>query len=549
MRARSLIIPAMVSASLAIIALPHASACPSRRCALLLVRPDRGLDSSSSASASLAQVNRHLRALALTVAAATVALAVPATALAHIANIEYRFPLPVWLYGLAGMLVVLLSAPAAAYALRREPRVGEKNYYPLLRRVLPGAFLRALTMALLALVILAGFFSSALGVENPAVLLIWVDLWVGLGLVSALVANVWDFLSPLANLGRTLDAYFARRGTAARPYPEEFGVWPSVGLLIGFSWAELVWRDSRDPNVVAALVLAYCIVQLGGMARYGAEVWLSRAELFTVFARTFARLAPIEFYAYRGAEPCVAARCPDQDERIGCASCFSDAPPGKRGVRLRSFGAGIFREPSLGRGGAAFVVALLATVVFDGLRGTGQYARLEGQLTNLIPRLDLLDQTRGTLMMIFVVSAFALVYMLASALVSVLEDGGGLEIGERYAPTLIPIAAAYFVAHYLLYLFYVGQLTPRVVLDPGGSGWFPEYRPWVGIPGSYVWAFQVAAIVIGHVVAVVAAHRVAKPFHETARGVLVAQLPFLALMVLYTFTGLWVLGQALQGGQ
>lgn len=485
----------------------------------------------------------------LALGATVAALAVPAAALAHVANIEYRFPLPIWLYGLAGALVVLLSAPAAALGLRRDPWLGGKNLSPTLERFLPGAALRALALALLALVILGGFFLSSLGVENPAVLLVWVDFWVGLGLVSALVANVWDFVSPLANLGRALDSYLARRGTATRPYPEELGVWPSVALLLGFSWAELVWRDSRDPQIVAALVLGYCLLQLLGVARYGAEVWLGRGELFTVFARTFARLAPVELYARRGTEPCRAARCPEEDERIGCASCFSDAARNDRGVRLRAFGSGIHREPGLGTGGGAFVVALLATVVFDGLRGTRQYARLEGRLVELLPRLGDLPQTRATLMMIALVAAFALVYLVAAAIASRFESGGTLEVAERYAPSLIPIAAAYFIAHYALYLFYVGQLTPRVVLDPGDSGWIPEYRPWVGIPGGAVWAFQVAAIVLGHLVAVVAAHRLAKPLHRSARGVLLAQLPFLALMVLYTFTGLWVLGQALQGGQ
>lgn len=499
-----------------------------------------------SVGASLARVKCSFRISALTVAVAVIALAAPAAAFAHTAGVEYRFPLPVWLYGLAGALVVLLSAPAAAFALRREPWVGKRNIYPILKRVIPGAFLRALAMALLALVILGGFFATTLGVENPAVLLIWVDFWVGLGLVSALVANVWDFLSPLSNLGRSLDSYLARRGTPTRAYSDELGVWPAVVLLLGFSWAELVWRGSHKPETVATMVLVYCLVQLLGMARYGAEVWLGRAELFTVLARTFARLAPVEFYAHRGTEACRAVRCPDQDERIGCASCFADAAPADRGVRLRSFGSGIHREPPLGTGGGAFVVALLATVVFDGLRGTIHYARLEAKLVNLLPRLDDLPQLRGTLMGILVVASFAAVYLLAATITSRLEQGRPLEIAERYAPTLVPIAAVYFIAHYTLYLFYVGQLTPRVVLDPTGSGWITEYRPWVGVPGGAVWAFQVAAIVIGHVVAVIAAHRVAKPFHQGARRVLLAQLPFLALMVLYTFTGLWVLGQALK---
>ena len=463
------------------------------------------------------------------------------------ANIEYRFPLPVWLYGLAGALVVLASAPAAALALRRDPRVGERNLYPALARLFPGAFLRALTIALLALAIVTGFLSSALGVENPAVLLFWIDLWVGLGLVSALVGNVWDFVSPLANLGRSVDRFLARRGVPQRHYPEELGVWPAVVLLLLFSWAELVWRDARDPQTLAVVILGYCLLQLAGVARYGADVWLPRGELFTVFARTLARMAPFEFYAAVCDAPCRGRRCAPEGERIGCPACFEDAERDKRGVRLRSFGSGIQREPELGAGGAAFVVALLATVVFDGLRSTIHYARLEADLVGALPGLADLMQTRWTIMMILIVAAFAAVYLLAAAVVARLEDGSPFEVARRYAPTLIPIAAVYFIAHYALYLFYVGQLTPRVVLDPTDSGWIPEYRPWTGIPGSVVWAFQISVIVWGHVVAVIAAHRVAKPRHSGVRSVLAAQLPLLALMVLYTFSGLWVLGQALQG--
>lgn len=479
-------------------------------------------------------------------AAAIAVLALPAPALAHVANIEYKFPLPIWLYAAAGAVAVVLSVPAATFALRRRAWVGSRNLYPLLARVLPGPFVRVLGLALLALVILGGFLSPALGVENPAVLLVWVVLWVGLGLVSSLIGNVWDLASPLSRLARSLDASLARRGTPTHAYPDALGAWPAVFLLLAFSWAELVWVDSRNPPVLAALVLGYCVVQLAGAARYGAEVWLARAELFTVVARAFARVAPVELYALPREEPCSARRCAAEGERVGCPSCFLEAPAGARGVRLRSFGSGILREPPLGAGGGAFVVVLLATVVYDGLRGTRPYGRFVSDLVDLLPRLDEMRQLRGTLMLILVVGAFALVYLLASWLASLLEDGGVLDIAGRYAPTLIPIAAVYFIAHYTLYLFYVGQLTPRVVLDPTDSGWIGEYQPWTAIPGAAVWVFQLTAIVGGHILAVVAAHRVAAPYHRSTRSVLGAQLPLLALMVLYTFTGLWVLGQALQ---
>ena len=43
-------------------------------------------------------------------------------------------------------------------------------------------------------------------------MLVWVDFWVGLGLVSAFVGNVWDFVSPLSAAARALDRLLARHG-------------------------------------------------------------------------------------------------------------------------------------------------------------------------------------------------------------------------------------------------------------------------------------------------------------------------------------------------
>jgi hypothetical protein len=54
-------------------------------------------------------------------------------------------------------------------------------------------------------------------------------------------------------------------------------------------------------------------------------------------------------------------------------------------------------------------------------------------------------------------------------------------------------------------------------------------------------------IVFGHVVAVFDAHRVSLRVHGIAQRAFVAQTPLVLLMVGYTFTGLWVLGQVLSG--
>ena len=50
-----------------------------------------------------------------------VSLAAPSAASAHaVSGIDYRFPLPIWLFALAAGVAVLASAPAAMFAVRSE---------------------------------------------------------------------------------------------------------------------------------------------------------------------------------------------------------------------------------------------------------------------------------------------------------------------------------------------------------------------------------------------------------------------------------------------
>jgi hypothetical protein len=203
------------------------------------------------------------------------------------------------------------------------------------------------------------------------------------------------------------------------------------------------------------------------------------------------------------------------------------------------------REPPLGPAGGAFVVATLSTVVYDGFSQTDPYANVEAFFLDRSDWFGLHTDVLDTMLLAASVLAFALAFLAVCAVVSLREPGGVSAVARRYAPTLIPIAAVYFVSHYFLYLVYAGQLTGGDLLDPFGKEWVPDYAPWAGVPGGVVWYIQVALIVWGHVVAVLEAHRVAVSVHPRPRTALAAQTPLVLLMVGYTFTGLWVLGQTL----
>ena len=454
--------------------------------------------------------------------------------LAHAAPISYRFPIPIWIYVVGAGAAVALSAPAAAVAVREaaRPSARSRNLYPALRRLRLGRIGLALSTILFAFVLAGGFGGRTVEAhEFFETVLVWVDFWVGLGLVSAFVGNLWDFVSPLSAAARALDRVLARRGFTSLPYPARLGQWPAVALLLGWSWSELIWAPAKEPRTVAAAALVYCIATLLGTAAFGAEAWLGNVELFTVFARAFARFAPTE----------LAPPSPDD---------WLATPPEERAVRLRWFGASLRSDPPLPSGGGAFVLATLATVVYDGWSQTNRFAAFEGWFLDRSAFLARHDDVLRTGLMVAIVAAFVLAFLLVCAL---LGEGGVAEAARRYSPTLVPIAAVYFAAHYFDYLLVAGQATLGVLVDPFGHSWNPaglgEYPIRKGVvPAAAVWWTQVVLIVAGHVMGVVAAHRVAARRGARPALLLARQAPLVVLMVAYTVAGLWVLAQQIKVG-
>ena len=106
-----------------------------------------------------------------------------------------------------------------------------------------------------------------------------------------------------------------------------------------------------------------------------------------------------------------------------------------------------------------------------------------------------------------------------------------------YAATLLPIAAGYLIAHYLTLVIQGAVWLPSLIADPLMS-LAPELD-W--IPTGLVWYLSVAAIVIGHVAAVVLAHRHA--LRDAPARAVVSGLPLVGLMIGYTLMSLWIIAQ------
>ena len=462
------------------------------------------------------------------------ALAAPAHA--HGFGQRYDLPLPLSLYLLGTAAAVVVSFVIVGLFARHTP--GARGYprldlstYPLGRLIvhpISVLFLQIVSVGLLILTVIAGLGGSQNPYQNIAPTLVWIIFWVGLAVFSAFVGNLWAVINPWRTLfdwGDRLHKATAGRDLALRlPYPEVLGVWPAFVLLLAVSWTELVFPSPSVPANIAWLALLYSLLTWIGMTVFGSEIWVKHGEVFSVFFGLFARFAPTE-------------------------SRVSDLSS-ERGLALRPFGAGLLANEPTSASMAAFVLLVLSTVLFDGLLTTPEWAEVERSFIGLMPRASELASTLvKTIGLLAFWGMFVGAYLAVSAVMSIMaRRRSSREMAQTFAFTLVPIAIAYHLAHYLAYLLTQGQYIVPLASDPFGYGWnlfgTAGYRVNIAVIGArFAWYAAVTSIVMGHIAAVYLGDVRAHQILEVRRAALRLQVPLTALMVVYTFASLSILAE------
>jgi hypothetical protein len=423
-------------------------------------------------------------------------------------------PVPTWLFYYGGALVLVLSFVALG-TLWREPLLERARARPL--RSSPGHVARivagAIGTGLFLLVTGAALFGKDVPGTNLAPTFVYVVFWVGMPLLSVLVGNVWRWLSPWRSIADAAAA--ALRGWRAPfVYPEGLGRYPGAVALFAFAALELAWTDPSDPRTIGLAIVAYSWLTWTGMAAFGRQVWSERGEGFAVYFGLLARLSPLVRRDGR-----LVARWP----LTGLAQ--GDPTPGTM----------------------VFVAVMLGTVAFDGFSRTSWW---QSRIFRL--RLDHPGDQGDHLAFLFnlagMVAMVAFVALTFLAAVTIAERLGGRRLAPWLLPSLVPIAFAYVVAHYFSLFVLQGQFVLPLASDPFGFGWDlfgtsgvrPDLRL---LAPRTVWYVQIAALVVGHVAGLVVAHdRAVALVRPSARAVR-TQYPLLALMVLYTVGGMWILSR------
>ena len=148
------------------------------------------------------------------------------------------------------------------------------------------------------------------------------------------------------------------------------------------------------------------------------------------------------------------------------------------------------------------------------------------------------------------IAAFYGAFWLLAVLMRTLA-GGELaicELARSFVGTLLPIAVAYHLSHYVSYLVIAGQLVFPAASDPFGLGWdLFGTRNWsidISVIGAkQVWWIAFTALIAGHVLSVLVAHRRALQLFGDPRRAALSQLPMMIAMVGLTALSLWILSQ------
>ena len=483
-------------------------------------------------------------------------------AAAHSFGRLYNLPVPFWLYAYGAAAALVLSfliigffvSSGTAVTEGASKDLGASAWVRTLRRWRVMAVLKALSVGCLLLCIATGFFGNANPYLNFNMTFFWIVFVLGFAYLTAVIGDVYATINPWRVLSDLVARGTKGFGRGRWTYPQRLSYWPALALYVAFIWIELF--GFIRPYSLSVLLSVYSAINLLGVWAVGASAWFRYCEFFSVFLRLTAKMAPFD-YDVQGRTSAAGGRMPGA------------AVPGTPGrLRWRWPFAGLMHERAESLSLLVFVLFMLSSTAYDGLRATAPWVRMFWDdpfnlLTPLVGMRPVMAfvQLRPYYLVYeslwLLLSPFLyLVVYLAFIVLAKRVTRSSLSVRElalEFGFSLLPIALVYNITHYYTLILTQGVKIISLWSDPFGWGWNlfgtagkfrAPYLPDMG----WVWHSQVGLIVFGHIVSVYIAHRIALRVFATPRKATLSQLPMLVLMMLFTTAGLWILSQPIQSG-
>ena len=339
---------------------------------------------------------------------------------------------------------------------------------------------------ILFLLVAPGIFGNESSKTSVAPLILWVFLWIGVPVLGLLFGDIYSKFNPLNLFSLKSDK------------PES--VYFACILFIGLTWFELVWRKPGNPlNIAIVLITLFICVNL---LRYFLKKSLIEVDPLLLLHYLYSKL-----------------------------KLFNSRP------YFRSLLDNIGNLAKL-RGIEYFVLLMIGTVTYDGLRETTFWYNQFGSRT---------DDMGFSTMMFLIMNLGTILFYRFACFFAIKVGGSDLElnhVSNLFGHTMLPIAFAYHVTHYLTLLLFESQTFFYRFNDPIGIGMnvLNVEEPTINyfIEPLVIWGIQVAVTLLGHMLSVVLAHDLAvKLFgHQQSDK---TQYIFLFITVALTLQALFVL--------
>ena len=339
---------------------------------------------------------------------------------------------------------------------------------------------------LLSLLILPGLIGNENANTSITPLIIWVFFWIGVPVLGLFFGDVYSKFNPL-------DIYRA-------PNSNPKSVYIATALFLGLTWFELVWNKPGNPTHIGVVFLALLLITITS------KFFLQKASI---------EVDPLHLLHHLYSKLRLTISKPVLKNMLENISNLSNL-----------------------KGMEYFILLMIGTVTYDGLRGTTYWRNLFGA--------SVLDIGFSTLAFLSINLIVILSYRFACWFaIKVSGERKNLnEISLLFGHTMLPIAFAYHVTHYLSLLLYESQSLIFRLNDPYGLGWnlfnVNEVSINYFLSPVTLWTIQVFVTLAGHMLSVVLAHDLAvKLFgHQQSDK---TQYIFLLITVGLTLQALFVL--------
>ena len=339
---------------------------------------------------------------------------------------------------------------------------------------------------ILALLTIPGLVSNEAAKVSITPLILWVFLWIGVPVLGLLFGDLYAKFNPLSILVN-------REGKSKNVYIASF-------LFICLTWFELVWSKPGNPRHIGIVFLI---------------LFLTVSAIQKFYKKTIIEVDPLLVLHHLYSKMRVTNKAPVFKTLLNNLANLSQL-----------------------KGMEYFILLMIGTVTYDGLRETTFWFNIFGTRTY---------ETAFSTLAFLSMNLIVIIFYRFACYFAIRVSGENYDLNEislKFGHTMLPIAFAYHVTHYLGLLLFESQTLLYRLNDPLGFGWnlFNAQETTIDyfLEPIVLWTVMVIVTLAGHMLSVVLAHDLSvKIFgHQKSDK---TQYIFLFITVALTLQALFVL--------